>query len=87
MGPGYTMRFLRARITIAPADAADWAARTRPMPAPPYISTAIDPRYEMTADERPRAKYYDPEPLFGSVDGGHMAITADGTTVFVSIRY
>jgi hypothetical protein len=41
----------------------------------------------MTAAERPGAMYYDPEPLFGAVDGGHMAITADNTTVFVSIRY
>jgi hypothetical protein len=86
MGPGYTMRFLRARITISPADAPAWVARTKPMPAPPF-SAPETPRDQMTAAERPGAMYYDPEPLLCAVDGGHMAITADNTTVFVSIRY
>lgn len=88
MGPAYTMRFLRAKITISPADAPKWAARTQPMRSTRYATgAAANFLYEMTAADGSGARFYDPKPLFGSADGGFMTITENNRYVFVAIRY
>jgi hypothetical protein len=82
-GPAYTARYFHAKIVINPGDAPKWAATTKPgfkPPGNPWESAAL---WGMTQAEYEAATFYDPKPIFGPASGGYMAITADGSGVFV----
>jgi hypothetical protein len=82
-GPAYTARYLHAKIVIHPADAPKWAAATKPGFKPPGNPFESSAAWGMSKADYEAATFYDPTPIFGPATGGYMAITADGSSVFV----
>lgn len=84
MGPGWSMRTLRARIELAPGSGPAWIDRTTPhvvaadasiYGARPQVPWGVD------AGDLDGAAWRFPPPLFDS--DGTVAVSADGSKVFV----